>query len=114
MRRKILNENDRFEIIGRLYEEDTGHLRPGKDDSWRNSSSPENVERFAHWLKERAFVAAIEDIACQCALLNQIDIWSYSAPELNMSNYDEDEVSELNGAMIQIASLFIGKKNRRR
>lgn len=41
--------NESFEQVGRLYERATGHLRPGKDDPLRDSSSDENRKRFHEW-----------------------------------------------------------------
>ncbi len=41
--------NESFEQVGRLYERATGHLRPGKDDPFRDSSSDENRKRFHEW-----------------------------------------------------------------
>jgi len=105
MKKGILG-NERFEIIGDLYYADTGFLRPGKSDPMRDTNDSENVERFEQWFATQAFSAAIVEIACLKALLEQIDTWSSCATELNMSNYDEDEVSELNEAMIKISLLF--------
>jgi len=104
--KKNLSHTERFEIIGDLYYADTGFLRPGKSDPMRDTNDSENVERFEQWFATRAFSAAIGEIACQRSMLEQIDTWSSCATELNMSNYNEDEVSELNEALIKISLLF--------
>lgn len=57
-----MDENDRFEIINGLFYRDTGHLRPGKDDPFSNSSSPENVDRFKRWCRERLVERALISI----------------------------------------------------
>lgn len=44
-----MNVNERFEILGKLYERRYRRLRPGKDDSIQNSSEAANVEQFAAW-----------------------------------------------------------------
>lgn len=48
--KRILNYNEKFEIVGGLYYEDTGYLRPGKSDPIRDTGSHENRARFESWL----------------------------------------------------------------
>jgi hypothetical protein len=104
---KIMDANERFEIIGLLYNRSTGHLRPGKDDSHCNSSSPENIQRFEEWLATKAFRCALEAIHERDLILESVREQASIVPELNMSNYNEEEVSELNEGMVNI-SLMVG------
>lgn len=62
-----MNANDRFEILGELYERRFNRLRPGKDESaaaGRGSSDRENVDQFSEWYGEgsQALDDAIERI----------------------------------------------------
>lgn len=56
------NSIERFELINKLYYNDTGYLRPGKSDPLYNSSSPENLERFEHWLVTKAWWSMIDSL----------------------------------------------------
>jgi hypothetical protein len=44
-----MNANERFEILGELYDRRYHRLRPGKDDVGRNSSDFENCNQFGKW-----------------------------------------------------------------
>lgn len=43
------NQLDQFERIADEFYAATGHLRPGKDDSFEDTSSPENRKRWQDW-----------------------------------------------------------------
>jgi hypothetical protein len=58
----MLNANDRFEIIGKLYWLETGYLRPGKNAVTHDTSSEENHARFEQWFALKSFMNAIERI----------------------------------------------------
>ena len=47
-----MNANERFELVGELYERRYHRLRPGKDESamaGRSSSELANVKQFSEW-----------------------------------------------------------------
>lgn len=78
-----MNENDRFEIVNRLYYRETGHLRPGKDDPLEDTSSKENIDRFKQFclegkLLDRALLAIherdviLEDISEKMDYLEEV------------------------------------------
>lgn len=56
------NANAHFEGVGRLYERRYHRLRPGKDDSLRDSMDEENLRQFRDWIKREAFHDAIARI----------------------------------------------------
>jgi len=58
-----INYTQRFETVGDLYRRHSGHLRPGKDDPGRDSSSPENRAAFDEWAATLCFGAALDRIA---------------------------------------------------
>ncbi len=63
---KVIDDNQRFEIIGKLYTKRFGRLRPGKSESaatGMSSSDPANLAQFCDWREEQAFDDAIVYIA---------------------------------------------------
>ena len=76
-----MNANDRFEIIGKLYQRAFGRLRPGKDEPaaiCRDSMDADNVKQFEDWYRDgRCFEAALEyiqDLEDQaCDMRDQMD-----------------------------------------
>jgi hypothetical protein len=60
-----MNATARFEALNSLYYRATGYLRPGKSEPMetrRDSSSPENRERFEQWLVSHGWTAALDRI----------------------------------------------------
>lgn len=84
-----MNENERFEIINRLYYRETGHLRPGKDDPLEDTGSQENIDRFALFCQENLLNRAIESIQEQDLLVENTDWLSKQVDDL------EKEVEKL-------------------
>jgi len=62
-----MDANERFEIIGELYQRRFHRLRPGKDEAaatYRDSGDDENVAQFKAWRNsEQAFDDALECIS---------------------------------------------------
>jgi hypothetical protein len=63
--RSYMTALERFEVIGDLYYQRHGRLRPGKSEapeSGRDSSSEENHRLFDNWIATQAFVDALDRI----------------------------------------------------
>jgi len=56
------SSNERFELINRLYQADTGYMRPGKSDPNYDTSCDENRERFEHWLATKAWFFILDTL----------------------------------------------------
>lgn len=59
------NATVRFEIIGELYYERYGRLRPGKSEApetYRDSNDEENRTQFDQWFATKSFTDAVDKI----------------------------------------------------
>lgn len=57
-----MSATSRFEIIGELYHNRHGRLRPGKSDMFQDSSDEENRAQFDSFMATHCFMDAIDEI----------------------------------------------------
>lgn len=62
-----------FEVIGDLYYQDTGHLRPGKSDPLRDTSTEENQLRFLEWYRLNVVNRLVDQILAYSQIVVKLE-----------------------------------------